>query len=102
MGEDRKDSETAEVEQCWSVVAGMRQWCSVVGAGVEQGRQCGMFGELNWRRHGPRAVAAIISERGRVTFLLSRTCIQANHVTFRYSLQYFITRTGTYANMLVI
>jgi hypothetical protein len=30
--------ETAEVDQCWSVVAGMGQWWSEVGAGVEQGR----------------------------------------------------------------
>jgi hypothetical protein len=39
----------------------MSQWCSVVGARVEQGRQCGMFGRIG-RRHGPRALAAIISE----------------------------------------
>ena len=26
------ESETAEVNQCWSVVASMGQWCSVVGA----------------------------------------------------------------------
>jgi hypothetical protein len=29
--------ETAEVDQCWSVVAGMGQWWSEVGARVEQG-----------------------------------------------------------------
>ena len=38
VGEDRRDYETAEVDQCWSVVAGMGQWWSEVGAGVEQGR----------------------------------------------------------------
>ena len=32
MGEDRRDYETAEVDQCWSVVAGMGQWWSEVGA----------------------------------------------------------------------
>ena len=32
VGEDRRDSETAEVDQCWSVVASMGQWCSAVGA----------------------------------------------------------------------
>jgi hypothetical protein len=32
------DSETADVDQCWSVVAGMGQWWSKVGAGVEPGR----------------------------------------------------------------
>jgi hypothetical protein len=32
--DDRRDSETAEVDQCWSVVAGMGQWCSAVGARV--------------------------------------------------------------------
>jgi hypothetical protein len=26
------------IDQCWSVVAGMGQWWSEVGAGVEQGR----------------------------------------------------------------
>ena len=34
--------ETVEVNQCRSVVADMGQWCSAVGAGVEQGRQRGM------------------------------------------------------------
>jgi hypothetical protein len=39
MGEDPRDSsETAEVDQNWSVLAGMGQWWSEVGAGVEQGR----------------------------------------------------------------
>jgi hypothetical protein len=39
VGKDRKDSETAEVDECWSVVAaGMGLWWSEVGAGVEQGR----------------------------------------------------------------
>jgi hypothetical protein len=84
VGEDReeKDSETAEVDQCWSVVASMGQRCSVVGARVEQGRQCGLFGCIG-RRRCPRALAATISERGRVTFLASRTCIQADHVMCR-------------------
>jgi hypothetical protein len=27
-------------------VAGMGQWWSGVGAGVEQGRQCGLFGRI--------------------------------------------------------
>ena len=35
MSEDRRDSETAEVDQCWSVVVGMGQWWSEVGAGVK-------------------------------------------------------------------
>jgi hypothetical protein len=39
VGEDRRDFETAEVDQCWSVVAGMGQLCSAVGVRVEQGRQ---------------------------------------------------------------
>jgi hypothetical protein len=38
------DSETAEVDQCWSVVADVGEWWSEVGAGVEQGHQCGLFG----------------------------------------------------------
>ena len=38
LAEGWRDSETAEVDQCWSVVAGMGQWWSEVGAGVEQGR----------------------------------------------------------------
>jgi hypothetical protein len=46
VGEDRRDSETAEVDQCWSVVAGMGQWWSKVGAGVEQDRYCGLFGRI--------------------------------------------------------
>jgi hypothetical protein len=29
------------------MMAGMGQWCSVVGAWVEQGRQCGMFAVLD-------------------------------------------------------
>jgi hypothetical protein len=37
VGEDRRDSETAVVDQCWAVVAGMGQWWSEVDAGVEQG-----------------------------------------------------------------
>ena len=57
----------------------MGRWCSAVGARVEQGRQCGMFGRIG-RRHGPRALAAIISERGRGGCLLSRTSIQTDHV----------------------
>ena len=32
------------------------------------------------RQHGPRSLVAIISERGRGTFLSSRTGIQADHV----------------------
>ena len=32
IGEDRRDSETAEVDQCWSVMAGIGQWCSAMGA----------------------------------------------------------------------
>ena len=54
----------AEINQCWSVVAGMGQWCSAVGARVEQGRQCGLFG-----RTRPRHVVLVISasERGRAT-----------------------------------
>ena len=43
VGEDRRDSETDEVNQCWSVVAIMDQWCLTVGARVEQGRQCGLI-----------------------------------------------------------
>ena len=39
LGEDGRDSETAEVDQCWSVVAGISKWCSAVGARVEKGRQ---------------------------------------------------------------
>jgi hypothetical protein len=39
VGEDRRDYETTEVDQGGSEVASMGQWCSVVGAGVEQGRQ---------------------------------------------------------------
>jgi hypothetical protein len=46
MGEDRRDSETAEVDQCWSVVAGMGQWWSEVGARIEQGHQCSLFGRI--------------------------------------------------------
>ena len=46
LGEDRRDYETAEVDQCWSVVASMGQWCSVLGARVEHGRQCGMLGRI--------------------------------------------------------
>ena len=38
VGEDRRDSETVEVDQCWSVVADMGQWWSEVGGEVEQGR----------------------------------------------------------------
>jgi hypothetical protein len=41
VDEDRGDYtvyETAEVDQYWSVVAGMGQWWSEVGGGVEQGR----------------------------------------------------------------
>jgi hypothetical protein len=38
VGEDRRDYGTNEVDQCWSVVAGMGHWWSEVGAGVEQGR----------------------------------------------------------------
>jgi hypothetical protein len=34
VGEDRRDSETAEVDQWWSVVAGIGQWWSQVDAGV--------------------------------------------------------------------
>ena len=43
IGEDRRDSETADVDQVGSVVAGMGQrWCSAVSGAVEQGRrQCG-------------------------------------------------------------
>jgi hypothetical protein len=39
VGEYRRDSGTAEVDHCWSVVADVVQWWSVVGARVEQGRQ---------------------------------------------------------------
>ena len=46
MGEDRRDYEMAEVDQCWSVVAGVGQWWYEVGAGVEQGHQCGLFGGI--------------------------------------------------------
>jgi hypothetical protein len=54
VGEDRRDSEMAEVDQCWSVVAGMGQWWSEVGAGVEQGDQCGLFGRISCTRgHKP-------------------------------------------------
>ena len=35
MVEHRRYSKTAETDQCWSVVAGMGQWWSKVGAGVE-------------------------------------------------------------------
>ena len=35
-----------EVYQCWSVVADMGQWWSAVDAGVQQGRQCGLFGRI--------------------------------------------------------
>ena len=45
-GEDQRDFETAEVDQYWSVVAGMGQWWSEVGGGVEQGRQCGLCGRI--------------------------------------------------------
>ena len=43
IGEDRRDSETADVDQVGSVVASMgQQWCSAVSDAVEQGqRQCG-------------------------------------------------------------
>ena len=46
VGEDRRDSETAEVDQCSLVVAGMGQWWSEVGAGVEQGRKYDQFGPI--------------------------------------------------------
>jgi hypothetical protein len=46
VGEERRDSETAEVDQCWLVVASMGQWWSEVGAGVEQGHQCCIFGHI--------------------------------------------------------
>ena len=41
MSEDRRDCETAEVDHWTSVVVGMGQWWSEVGAGVwvEQGRE---------------------------------------------------------------
>jgi hypothetical protein len=39
VGENGRDSETAEVDHYWSVVAGMGQWCSAAGARVEQGHQ---------------------------------------------------------------
>jgi hypothetical protein len=44
--DDRRDSETAEVNQRRSVVAGMGQWWSTVGAGVEQARHRGLFGRI--------------------------------------------------------
>ena len=56
VGEDQRDSETAEVSRCWSVVAGVGQWCSAVGYGVEQGRECGLFDRI-----GHRHVLLIIS-----------------------------------------
>jgi hypothetical protein len=37
IGETR--AETAEVDQCWPVVAGIGQWCSAVGARVEPSRK---------------------------------------------------------------
>jgi hypothetical protein len=46
VGEDRRDSETAEVDQCWSVAAGMGQWWLEVGVGVEQGHQYGLVGRI--------------------------------------------------------
>ena len=58
--EDHRDSETAEFSRCWSVIASMGHWCSAVGAGVEQGRECGLFGRIQ-----PRHVLLIISN-GRV------------------------------------
>jgi hypothetical protein len=38
------------------------------------------------RRHGPRALAAIISERGRWTFLLILTIIQTDYVIYCWAL----------------
>jgi hypothetical protein len=48
----------AEINQCWSVMAGMGQcqWCSAMGARVKQGHQCGLFG-----RTRPRHVVLVIS-----------------------------------------
>jgi hypothetical protein len=37
------------------------------------------------RQHGPRSLAAIVSERGRGTCLPSWTCIQADHVSWKHS-----------------
>ena len=37
---------------------------------------------VSTRQHGPRSLAAIISEWGRGTCLLSRTSIQADHVIY--------------------
>jgi hypothetical protein len=46
VGEDWRDYETDEVNQCGSVMAGMDQWWSAMGDGVEQGRQCGLFDRI--------------------------------------------------------
>jgi hypothetical protein len=50
----------AEVSRYWSVVAGVGQWCSTVGAGVEQGCECGLFGRIR-----PLHVLLVISN-GRI------------------------------------
>ena len=41
-----------------ATTSGMGQWCSAVGARVEQGRQCDLFGHVR-----PRHVLLIISAR---------------------------------------
>ena len=46
-----------EVSRCRSVVAGMGQWCSAMGAGVEQDRQRALFGRIR-PRNKQRSISA--------------------------------------------
>jgi hypothetical protein len=57
------------------------RWCLAWVSGAVTTRYHTLRPTASTRRHGPRALAAIISERGRGTCLLYRTGIQTDHVT---------------------
>ena len=64
----------------WTTVG--RWWLAWV-SGAATTRYHTLRPTASTRQHGPRSLAAIISERGRCTCLVYATSIQADHYSFR-------------------